>query len=695
MGNSCSKPPSPPAHTSIDKSLEMMEAASSNSNPSKKVVEPKKGLSLYELIVVLRPFFWPSEGSDGAVINRIRAGSTWLVVGGSKACSLLSPYYLSTATNYLVLGNFADAATAMIGFALLRFASQFLRECQSILYIKVKQQASIELQELTFSHLHGLSLNWHLTKKTGSVMKSMDRGTEAANTLISYLFLFLLPALTECLAVVLLFFGSFQQWGLGVLVFCGVTVYAGYTIIVTQWRKKFRESTNKHDNDFHDKAQDSILNFETVKYFTAEAFEISRFKDSVVKFQQFNSATQMSLSILNCGQQFILIGTLLGAMLISGQAVAKGEMSLGGWVAVQAWVTTIFVPLNFLGTVYAMIVQSLIDIKNLGELLSEQPDIVDLPGSTPFTSSGNANSNSLSLSGGVSPVAEQPQYPLATTSSSKGLSIDFKNIEFHYPEQPPEKGIKDMTFTVPAGSVTAIVGHTGAGKTTISRLLFRFYDPKSGAVLVDGRDIRKHTQKSIRGLIGIVPQDTVLFNDTIAYNIKYGKMDATQEEIEAAAEAAQIKTFIESLPEGWNTVVGERGLKLSGGEKQRVSIARCLLKNPPIVLLDEATSALDTITESSVQDALDALGQNRTTIIIAHRLSTIRHASQIIVLEAGVVAERGTFEGLIAQNGIFAGLWNMQNRRGDRELGADAGTAAAGAAGAAGAEPDASSLKAE
>lgn len=663
MGNtSCSKQQAPPQHTTIDKSLEMMEAASSNSNPSKKAVEPKKGLSLYELIVVLRPFFWPSEGSDGAVINRIRAVSTWLVVGGSKACSLLSPYYLSTATNYLVLGNFADAATAMIGFALLRFASQFLRECQSMLYIKVKQQASIELQELTFSHLHGLSLNWHLTKKTGSVMKSMDRGTEAANTLISYLFLFLLPALTECLAVVLLFFASFQQWGLGVLVFCGVTVYAGYTIIVTQWRKKFRESTNKHDNDFHDKAQDSILNFETVKYFTAEAFEISRFKDSVVKFQQFNSATQMSLSILNAGQQFILIGTLLGAMLISGQAVAKGEMSLGGWVAVQAWVTTIFVPLNFLGTVYAMIVQSLIDIKNLGELLSEQPDIVDLPGSTPFTYHSPERvlvANSLS----PSPVAEQPHAP--GLKPNKGLSIDFKNIEFHYPEQPPEKGIKDMTFTVPAGSVTAIVGHTGAGKTTISRLLFRFYDPKSGAVLVDGRDIRKHTQKSIRGLIGIVPQDTVLFNDTIAYNIKYGKMDATQEELEAAAEAAQIKTFIESLPEGWNTVVGERGLKLSGGEKQRVSIARCLLKNPPIVLLDEATSALDTITESSVQDALDVLGQNRTTIIIAHRLSTIRHASQIIVLEAGVVAERGTFEGLIAHNGIFAGLWNMQNRRGD------------------------------
>jgi ABC-type multidrug transport system fused ATPase/permease subunit len=284
-----------------------------------------------------------------------------------------------------------------------------------------------------------------------------------------------------------------------------------------------------------------------------------------------------------------------------------------------------------------MIVQALVDIKNLGELLSEHPDITDDVGATPYPAQG---------------------------TSSTGLSIEFKDVDFHYPEQPPEKGIRSLSISVPPGSCTAVVGPTGAGKTSLSRLLFRFYDPKAGGVLIGGRDVRKHTQQSVRKLIGIVPQDTVLFNDTIAYNIRYGRMDATQEEIEAAAESAQIKTFIESLPEGWNTVVGERGLKLSGGEKQRVSIARCLLKNPPIVLLDEATSALDTVTENSVQDALDALGTNRTTIIIAHRLSTIRQASQIIVLEAGQVAESGSFEELLAKGGKFAGLWEMQNRRG-------------------------------
>ena len=513
MGNSCSTgAPAPAAkHTALDKSLEMMEAASS-SNAEAKEQPKKKALSLWELLVVLRPFFWPNEGSDGAFINRARAMGTWVVVGGSKVCSLLSPYYLSSATNQLVAGNYKTAAVAMIAFSLLRFAAQFLREMQSILYIKVKQQASIELQELTFAHLHSLSLNWHLTKKTGSVMKSMDRGTEAANTLISYLFLFLMPAMAECLAVVLLFFGTYQQYALGVLVFGGVTLYSVYTVSITQWRKKFREATNKHDNDYHDKANDSIVNFETVKLFANESFEIARFKSSVVKFQQFNSSTQLSLSILNAGQQFILIGTLLGAMLISGQAVTKGEMSLGDWVAVQSWVTTVFVPLNFLGTVYSMIIQSLIDIRNLSELLSEQPDVIDEPGSVPFnpaTASASASASALS----VSPVAEAPE---VSPKPGPGLSIEFRNIEFHYPEQPPQKGIKNLSFTVPPGSVTAVVGHTGAGKTTISRLLFRFYDPKSGSVLIGGQDIRKHTQKSIRNVIGIVPQDTVLFNDTIA-----------------------------------------------------------------------------------------------------------------------------------------------------------------------------------
>jgi len=490
--------------------------------------------------------------------------------------------------------------------------------------------------------------------------------------------LFLLPALAECLAVVILFFAQFQQWGLGVLVFCGVLLYSIGTIAITQWRKKFREGTNKSDNDLHDKAQDSITNFETVKYFTAEAMEVSRFKTSVVKFQQYNSMTALSMSILNMMQQFLLIGTMLGAMLIAGQAVANGDMTLGGWVAVQSWVTQIFVPLNFLGSVYAMIVQGLIDVRNLSELLSESPDIIDDPKATPLplNSSSSSSSNAAGTvevsgaegggsGGGELEMMETGKKSAGSKSKSAGLGIEFRNVHFNYPEQPVQKGLKGVSFTILPGTTTAVVGSTGAGKTTISRLLFRFYDPKSGEVLINGRDIKHHTQKSVRNVIGIVPQDTVLFNDTVMYNIRYGKQDATDAEVLAAAEAAQIKNFVESLPDKWDTTVGERGLKLSGGEKQRVAIARCLLKNPPIVLLDEATSALDTVTENSVQEALNALGSNRTVLIIAHRLSTIRHADQIIVMDKGNIAEIGSHNELLQNpDGLYANMWAMQLRGG-------------------------------
>lgn len=576
--------------------------------------------------------------------------------GLSKAASLYAPFFLATATNSLVIGDYKEAVNGMVGFCILRFLSSFLKECQSIFYIKVKQQASIELQVMTFKHLHNLSLTWHLTKKTGSVMKSMDRGVEASNMLITYLFLFLIPAMAECLAVVILFFSNFQQWALGVLVFAGVLSYSFVTIFITQWRKKFREGTNKTDNDLHDKAQDSILNFETVKYFTAEEFEVSRFKKSVVAFQSFNASTALSMSLLNISQQFLMIGTLLGALLLAGKAVTQHEMSLGDWVAVNMWVTQIFVPLNFLGSVYSMIVQSLVDIKNLSELLSESPDIVDDPGAKDLVLYDTPSS-------GVSAANVDIEMQAVKDKSYKGAKVEFKDIHFNYPEQPIEKGLKGVSFSIEPGTTTAIVGSTGAGKTTISRLLFRFYDPKSGSVSIGGKDIKHFTQQSIRKLVGIVPQDTVLFNDTVMYNIRYGRMDATDEEVHAAAGAAQIKTFIESLPESWDTTVGERGLKLSGGEKQRVAIARCLLKNPPIVILDEATSALDTVTENSVQEALNALGSNRTVLIIAHRLSTIRDANQIIVMDNGLISEIGTHADLLRNpDSHYAKLWNMQLR---------------------------------
>lgn len=397
------------------------------------------------------------------------------------------------------------------------------------------------------------------------------------------------------------------------------------------------------------------MNYETVKYFTNEDFEMKRFRESVVKFQSYNSKTQFSLSLLNIGQQFFLNGTVLGTALLAGQAVIAGDMTIGGWVALQSWVVQIFVPLGFLGSVFGAIVQALVDIKNLSELLSESPDILDPPNAKPIFP---ASTDVLKLKSSPPADIERPH-----EKSGGGVTVEFRNLYFHYPTQDEERGLRNVSFTVKAGTTTAVVGSTGAGKTTISRMLFRFYDPQAGEVLLDGKDIKQYSQKSVRQAIGIVPQDTVLFNDTLLHNVRYGRLDATMEEVEDAARAAQILSFIEAMPEKWETTVGERGLKLSGGEKQRVAIARCLLKNPPVVLLDEATSALDTVTESSIQEALRTLGRNRTVLVIAHRLSTIKHADQIVVLHLGEVAEVGTHDELLSiDGGIYANLWNTQLR---------------------------------
>lgn len=629
----------------------------------------KKSLSLYALMKVLSPYFWPASGSDGAFINRIRSTSTWIMVTLSKTCSLCAPYYIAEATNLLGAGDFNLAMKALLYYILLKFSSSTFKELQSVIYVKVKQQANIQLQEMTFSHLHTLSLNWHLNKKTGSVIKSMDRGVDAANSLVTYLFLMLVPALLEVLAVIILFFFQYQSSSLSMIVFLGISGYCTVTILITQWRKKYREASNKHDNEFHEKATDSIINYETVKYFTGETFEIKRYTDSVIAYQKNMTTTQYTLHALNITQQLILMSTLFAALYVAGKSLVHGDITMGAWIAIQIWVMQIFAPLSFLGSAYSMIYQGFIDIRNLSELLSESPDVVDIAGATPLPLPPSCYPNPLIERKG----SRDPDLPSFTIggdeeeqleeemASRGGVPVKFENIFFNYPGQSESKGLKDVTFTVPAGTTTAIVGHTGAGKTTISRLLFRFYDPRDGRVLIDGHDIKIHTQGSVRGAIGIVPQDTVLFNDTILYNIAYGKIGASFEEIRAAAKAAQILHFIESLSEGWESMVGERGLKLSGGEKQRVAIARCLLKNPPIVLLDEATSALDTITENSIKDALTNLGRNRTVLIIAHRLSTIRNADQIVVLDDGRVAECGSHDDLLLKdNSIYKDLWNMQ-----------------------------------
>jgi len=463
-------------------------------------------------------------------------------------------------------------------------------------------------------------------------MRSMDRGTDAANNLVSYLFLYLVPAIGECIATVIIFYIKFDDWKLAVLAFVSLSMYGYATVKITMWRKKLRGLTNKFDNEFHDKATDSIINFETVKYFSNESYEAERFTKSVRQYQHHSTSTQASLSFLNIVQQIIMNVTLLGGLILAAKSVTAGNYSVGEFVSVNTYMVNLFIPLNFLGTVYNIIIQAFVDIRNLSELLAESPDIVDMPGAK----------------------------PIKLPPKEIGVEVEFRNVHFHYPSQAPTSGIQGISFVVPAGKTTAIVGHTGAGKTTISRLLFRFYDPIQGEVLIHGTDIKEAQQKSVRNTIGVVPQDTVMFNETILHNIRYGKLDATMEEIEAAAEAAQILPFIESLTDKWETTVGERGLKLSGGEKQRVAIARCLLKNPPIVLLDEATSALDTRTEHGVQEALQRLKKNRTTITIAHRLSTIRSADQIIVLSKGKIVERGTHKELLELEGEYAHMWNMQ-----------------------------------
>mmetsp|Transcript_30408 Transcript_30408/g.40146 ORF Transcript_30408/g.40146 Transcript_30408/m.40146 type:complete len:852 (+) Transcript_30408:38-2593(+) len=602
--------------------------------------EKKKNLSFWQLIYVLKPYFWPSATDSKASLNRLRSSMTWFFVGASKAASVISPIFLAHATNELTSSRYHNCIVNIGVYVAFCFMAKLFKEMQGLIYLKVKQAAYIEIAETTFTHLHNLSLQWHLKKKMGNVIRSMDRGTEAANTLVTYLFLYLVPSLAECFAVCVVFLLKFRVWKIALLAFMSIAIYMFVTVKITLWRKQFRQKTNKHDNEFHDKATDSIINYETVKYFTNEPFEIKRFCDSVRKYQHYSINVQASLSFLNMTQQVIVQGTVLGGLIISALAVKDGAMDVGSFVAVNTYMVNLFTPLNFLGTVYNAIINALVDIRNLSELLAESPDVVDEPGA--------------------------PELP-GLGMQSKGMSVEYRNVHFRYPEQPESSGIQGLSFIVPPGTTTALVGHTGAGKTTIARLLFRFYDPLSGQVLMNGHDIRRVKQRSVRAAVGVVPQDTVMFNDSILHNVKYGRMDATMAEVEAACEAAQILDFIMTLPEKWETVVGERGLKLSGGEKQRVAIARCLLKDPPIVLLDEATSALDTKTEVSVQKALTGLRANRTTLVIAHRLSTIRYADQIIVLRKGQTVESGSHQELLAKDGEYTSMWRMQLRSSSKD----------------------------
>mmetsp|Transcript_37482 Transcript_37482/g.77758 ORF Transcript_37482/g.77758 Transcript_37482/m.77758 type:complete len:894 (-) Transcript_37482:401-3082(-) len=622
----------------------------------------KPTLSRQAVLTLIQPYFWPSvaTGDATAFWNRVRAIATWVCVIGSKACNLVTPLLLGQASTALAHGEYNAAIRYSIFYAFLKWLGNTFKEGQSLVYLKVAQAAFVQLSETSFEHLHQLSLDWHLRKKLGEVLRSMDRGISACDTLMKYLFLWLVPAFAECLLVTIIFATYFQYFPLAVSVFYFVFVYVVWTILVTLWRKKFRKALVKHDNEWHDLFTDSMVNFETVKYFTAENYEKERFADAVERYQVGSVHVQGSLSFLNVSQQFILQGCMATALSLAAFGIEKRTsccvetagcetgisdccrnvssemcpgMEVGDFVAVLTYISQLFTPLNFLGSVYNAIVMAMIDLTNLSELLAESPDVTD-----------------------ASDAFELPE----TNIVDPDVAVEFDNVHFHYPTQPETRGLKGLSFKMKRGTTTAIVGPTGAGKTTVSRLLFRFYDVLGGAVKVNGVDVRSVTQTSLRGSLGVVPQAASLFNDTIRFNLKYGRPDATEEELIQAAEDAQLLGFIESLNDGWDTMVGDRGLKLSGGEKQRAAIARCLLKDPPFVLLDEATSALDTITEKSVQEALDRLGEKRTVLVIAHRLGTIRRADNIIVLKDGAVAEQGTHEQLLALDGTYSDMWNMQ-----------------------------------
>jgi ATP-binding cassette subfamily B protein len=594
---------------------------------------PGERATLFSTLVHLWPYIWPSDRAD----LKLRVLGSMVLLLFAKLATVAVPFTYKWATDALAGHPSAPVAASALAWVIavpvamtiayggMRLLMALITQARDGLFARVAMHAVRRLAIRTFEHMHRLSLRFHLERKTGGLTRVLERGRTGIEVIVRMVILQLVPTILEVGLIVAVLLYQFD-WRYVLIILTTIVLYMAFTYSATEWRIGIRRRMNESDTEANTKAVDSLLNYETVKYFVAEEREAGRYDRSMARYEDASIKAYTSLSVLNAGQAAIFTLGLTAAMVLCVLGIQSGAHTVGDFVMINAMMIQLYQPLNFMGMVYREIKQAVIDIEMMFGVLARDPEIEDAPGAKPLVVADGA--------------------------------IRFENVSFAY--EPARAILENLSFEVPAGKTVAVVGPSGAGKSTLSRLLFRFYDVTGGRILIDGQDVRDVTQASLRAAIGMVPQDTVLFNDTIRYNIRYGRWEASEEEVEEAARLAQIDGFIRMAPKGYDTEVGERGLKLSGGEKQRVAIARTILKGPPILLLDEATSALDSHTEKDIQDALDRVSKNRTTLVIAHRLSTIVAADEILVLDRGRIVERGTHQALLARGGLYAGMWNRQ-----------------------------------